>query len=372
MPGYTQQAGSADTIPSPRQKDVIDIFKQIVKTDQKKVDSARLKKKFQFSLIPIGGSAPGGGKAVATAFNASFYTGNQSTTSLSTITFSPWFSFDGKFVLPFRNLVWLPNDMLLAKGDTRFMIYPQYTWGLGGNTNPDNKVLLEYDYLRLYHSFLRKVGKKMFIGAGYDLDDHFNISYEKDSARLATIPIYSYSKDFKQKSISSGPVINFLIDSRRNSVNPPGGVYLSVDYRFNMEFLGSSFNWQSVFIDARKYFSFNKHRQDLLATWGYYWPLQVARHPISTFPALDGIIIIGPGVVLNRTGTGADASLILNRSIGGIFPKMVFGALSYLPISIPYQSTTAMILCIGIPLLVQACASNSIKFPGLILGLTLQ
>ena len=143
-----------------------------------------MKKKFQFSLIPVAGSVAGGGTAVATAFNAAFYTGNESTTSLSTITFSPWFTFDGKFVLPFRSLVWLPNDVLLSKGDTRFMIYPQYTWGLGGNTNPDNKVLLEYNYLRFYHSFLKKVGKKIYFGAGYDLDYHFNARLEKDSSTV--------------------------------------------------------------------------------------------------------------------------------------------------------------------------------------------
>ena len=122
-----------------------------------------MKKKFQFSIIPVAGSAAGGGTAIATAFNAAFYTGNESTTSLSTVTFAPWFTFDGKFVLPFKNLVWLPNDVLLSKGDTRFMIYPQYTWGIGGNTNTDNKVLLEYNYLRFYHSFLKKAGKIIYL-----------------------------------------------------------------------------------------------------------------------------------------------------------------------------------------------------------------
>ena len=111
--------------------------------EQKKIDSSRAKKKIQFSLIPVAGGVAGGGTAVATAFNAAFFTGDESTTSLSTITFTPWFTFDGRFVLPFRNLIWLPNDLLLWKGDTRFMIYPQYTWGLGGNTNSDDQVLLQ-------------------------------------------------------------------------------------------------------------------------------------------------------------------------------------------------------------------------------------
>src|SRR6187399_2786195 len=181
LPLCAQQPGVTDTTGLAQQKDVIDILKKLFKADQQKIDSSREKKKFQFSLLPIAGNAAGGGKAVATAFNAAFYTGNQSTTSLSTITFSPWFTFDGKFVLPFRNMVWLPNDVLLWKGDTRFMIYPQYTWGLGGNTHEDDKVLLQYNYFRFYHSLLKKAGRKVFFGAGYNLDDHFNVSQGKDS-----------------------------------------------------------------------------------------------------------------------------------------------------------------------------------------------
>jgi hypothetical protein len=119
---YGQQPKLTDTTGLTRQKDVFDVLKNYSKQIKKKVDSSRMKKNFQFSLIPYRRKCSRR-RAVATAFNAAFYTGNESTTSLSTITFTPWFTLDGKFVLPFRNLAWLPNDVLLPKGDTRFMIY---------------------------------------------------------------------------------------------------------------------------------------------------------------------------------------------------------------------------------------------------------
>ena len=283
---YAQQPGFTDTAGMANRKDVIDVLRKIFKQDQVKIDSSRAKKRFQFSIIPVAGNVAGGGTAIATAFNAAFYTGNESTTSLSTITFSPWFTFEGKFVLPFRSLIWLPNDVLLSKGDTRFMVYPQYTWGLGGNTMPDDKALLKYNYLRFYHSFLKKAGKKIYFGAGYDLDYHFNILQEKDSSGLAKIPLYDYSGEFKDKSTSSGPVVNFLIDSRRNSLNPRGGVYFAADYRFNVEFLGSTYNWQSLFLDARKYFPFEKNRQNLLAVWSYFWAVTRGRAPYLDLPSI--------------------------------------------------------------------------------------
>ena len=283
--GSAQQPATPDTSVVTAQKDVIDILKKIFKVDPKKIDSSRPEKKLQFSLIPVAGSVAGGGRAVATAFNAAFYTGRDSTTSLSSVTFSPWFTFDGKFVLPFRNLIWLPNDLLLWKGDTRFMIYPQYTWGLGGDTKPDDKVLLEYNYFRFYHSLLKKAGKKVFFGAGYNLDYHFNISAENDSFHV-DIPVFDYENETRENNVSSGPVINFLIDSRRNSINPPGGFYLAVDYRFNAAFLGSSSNWHSLLADMRKYFPFDKRRQNLLAFWSYYWRVTYGKAPYLDLPSI--------------------------------------------------------------------------------------
>jgi hypothetical protein len=296
-----QQPMSSDTGAN-RQKDLIDVVKKLFKMDQTKIDSSRMKKKIQFSFIPIAGNVAGGGKAVATAFNAAFYTGNDSNTSLSTVTFAPWFSFDGKFVLPFRTLIWLPNDVLLAKGDTRFMIYPQFTWGLGGNTNNDDKVLLQYNYLRVYHSFLKKAGKRIFLGAGYNLDYHYNASLEEDSTALTKIPFYDYGNEYKESSVSSGMVLNFLIDSRRNSINPPGGVYFAIDYRFNLKFLGSISNWQSLFIDARKYFPFDKSRQNLLGFWSYYWAVTNGRAPYLDLPSIgwDNYSKSGRGFEQNR------------------------------------------------------------------------
>src|SRR5688572_16797353 len=97
----SQQGVTLDTAIT-REKDVIDIVVKILKISPGKADSTRQNKKVHFSLVPTGASSPGGGAAIVTALNAAFYTGPPSSTSLSTITFSPWFSFDGKFVFPIR------------------------------------------------------------------------------------------------------------------------------------------------------------------------------------------------------------------------------------------------------------------------------
>jgi len=243
-------------------------------------------KKVHFSLVPTGGASPGGGAAIVTALNAAFYTGPVSSTSLSTITFSPWFSFDGKLVFPIRQLIWFPNNKFLSKGDTRFMIYPQETWGLGGKNEKEKNIILDYNYVRVYQSLLKEVGNNVFLGAGYTLDYHYGLSISEDSSHLPDISFYDYKDRLLNNSVSSGPVLNFLIDTRRNPINPDGGFYFSTDYRFNLDELGSTDDWQSVYIDMRKYFSFSKKQKNLLAFWTYYWGVVNGNVPYLDLPSI--------------------------------------------------------------------------------------
>lgn len=269
-----------------QQKDLIDIAVKVLKINPGKVDSSRQNKKVHFSLVPTGASSPGGGTAIVTALNASFYTGSPSSTSLSAVTFSPWFSFDGKFVFPVRQLVWFPDNKYLSKGDTRFMIYPQETWGLGGDNDKEEKVQLDYNYVRVYQSVLKKVEKKFFLGVGYALDHHYSITVTGDTSHLTDILLYGYKDQLLRKTFSTGPVLNFLVDSRRNPINPEGGSYISVDYRINLKELGSTESWQSVYVDIRKYLSFSAKQKNLLGFWTYFWSVVNGTPPYLDLPSI--------------------------------------------------------------------------------------
>ena len=221
----SQQSVAIDTTIT-KQKDVIDVLVKLFKISPAKADSSRQNKKVHFSLVPTGASSPGGGTAIITALNASFYTGTAPSTSLSTVTFSPWFTFDGKFVFPIRQLIWFPDNNYLSKGDTRFMIYPHETWGLSGNNEKEENVELDYNYVRVYQSVLKKVGKEILLGAGYALDHHYSIKINGDTSQLVDMPLYEYKNQLQDKTTSTGPVLNFLIDSRRIQL------ILRVDFTF--------------------------------------------------------------------------------------------------------------------------------------------
>lgn len=282
---FAQNKDTSDLQAVP-QRDVIGLAIDLFNLKQKRTDSVRNAKKVQFSLVPAAGSVAGGGTAIVTAFNAAFYTGQAKTTSLSTVTFTPWFTLNGKFVFPFRNFVWFPDDKYLLKGDTRFMVYPQYTWGLGDVTDNDTKGLIQYDYLRVYQSLLKKVNKEIMIGGGYNFDYHFQLADETDSATASKIPSYDYYTSHGTITTSSGPVLNFLIDQRRNAFNPEKGYYIGFDYRINLEALGSTENWQSIFADARKYFPLQDRKKGLIAAWAYYWGVISGTVPYLDMPSI--------------------------------------------------------------------------------------
>jgi len=198
--------------------------------------------------------------------------GPKATTNLSFVNFAPYFNFNKRFGLPLRSTIWLKDNSWLIRGDIRFLVYPQYTWGLGTSHNDNEKQWVNYEYIRFYQAALKRVGKRLFIGMGYDLDYHFDI-HGDSGVNLQQFTGYPYG--LSGNSVSSGLTFNFLYDTRNRNIYPFPGSYLNVVYRVNPKFLGTVNPWQSIFVDARKYMPLNKpenpNQQNLLTFWSFLW-----------------------------------------------------------------------------------------------------
>lgn len=283
------------------QTDLIDIAKSLFHI--KPTDTTgKMHRKVFFSFLPTTSSIAGGGRALVTSTNAAFYLGNKSNTSLSSATFVPYVTFDGRFGLTLKSNVWTKQNAFNYLGDARFLYYPQYTWGFGGNTNEDDKILAKYNYIRFYNSVLKGIGKNIFVGLGYDLDYHYNISSEFDSLPLNDFVKYDYGTQTGRSTVSSGLAVNLLYDTRNNPANPLPGYYANIIYRVNPKFMGSTENWQSLYFDFRKYISLTqvKDRQNILAFWSYYWTALNNNVPYFDLPS------IGWDPVQQRSGRGIE------------------------------------------------------------------
>ncbi|MDB5286773.1 MAG: hypothetical protein JWR05_1722 [Mucilaginibacter sp.] len=283
-----------------RQTDLIDVAKNLFHISPQKVREQK-EKKIYFSILPIPGTVPGGsGRALITSTTAATYLGPPNTTNLSSAAFTPYWNFKGRFGLPLRTSIWLPYNTWTIQGDTRFMVYPQYTWGLGESHNYPNQTLVDYKYIRFYQSALKKIKPYLFAGIGYNLDYHFNVKSDNPGVDLPQYTNYTYGTN--GSSFSSGISLNLLYDTRNNSINPLPGSYTNVVYRVNPTFLGSNDNWQSLYIDVRKYLSLNPsnpNQQNTMAFWSYLWTALNSKTPYLDLPSIGW----DP---YNRSGRGMD------------------------------------------------------------------
>ncbi|MES2377731.1 MAG: hypothetical protein V4553_14190 [Bacteroidota bacterium] len=285
-------------------RDLIDIANSILHKRARSV-ADKDEKKFYFSFLPISSSAmESAGKTLIASTTAGFYLGSLQTTNLSSINFTPYLNFEGRYGLPIRSNIWLKDNAFNIQGDTRMLVYPQYTWGLGGGQPEDHKFLIDYVYVRFYQSVLKQITPYFFAGIGYDLDYYLGIESDNGAhTTLSQFTDYSFGTKTNQNSFSSGPTVNLLYDTRNNSINPLPGWYANVIYRYSAAKLGSIDNWQSLYVDVRKYLSLTQSaRKNMLAFWAYYWTTLSPGSPYLNLPSIgnDPYQRSGRGIEQNR------------------------------------------------------------------------
>jgi len=311
------------------QKDLIEVFLDITKIHIKK--RARVKgKKVYYSLLPFG-TIPRGGTALVTTTSAGFYLGDRKHTYLSNVTFSPSTNLKGQFNLPFFSNIWSDSNRWNFQGDLRYTYIPQDTWGLGGSADDEDKLRINYSYIRLYGSALKRIKPYFFAGLGYNLDYHIRIrTDENDTTSIREFTGYRYGTANRSNSFSSGLSANLLYDTRVNSLNPLPGYYANIIFRVNPTFLGSDEAWYSLYADTRRYIPFKHRGENVLAVWSYLWTTFGSASPYLNLPAVgwDAQQRSGRGLYNRRyTGTTlwyleAEYRKVISKN--GLFGFVVF------------------------------------------------
>jgi hypothetical protein len=289
--------------------DLIDVGKRLLHIQIRRPDSTE-GKTIYFSALPFSNQVPGGGTALVTSTTAGFYLGDRADTYMSRLTFTPYWNFKQRFGLPIRSSIWLKQNRWVITGDTRLMVYPQYTWGLGRQYKEDQKLLVNYSYLRFYQQAMKRLSRGFFTGIGYHIDYRINVRTDSAAALLTDYTAYPYGTAQSLNSFSSGLSFNTLFDTRNNSINPLDGYYVSLQYRVNPVFLGNNNLWSSVYLDFRKYIRFDpgRQRQNMLAVWSYLWKVFGDKVPYLDLPSIGW-------EDYNRSGRGFDQNRFRGRNL---------------------------------------------------------
>ncbi len=163
---------------------------------------------------------------------------------------------------------WTRDNRFNWVGDYRLYHFPQATFGLGTASGAADEVRIDFTYLRIYQSLLKRIGRSLYAGLGYNLDYHYNIRTTANQENgPTTVP--AYQEGVQGRSVSSGVVFNLLYDGRINSINPEPAFYANLIFRPNFQLLGSDKTYQTLSLDMRKYLFLPNRSASVLAFWSY-------------------------------------------------------------------------------------------------------
>jgi hypothetical protein len=258
-----KKSQSAYKIP---EKDLGDFFNSFSKRKKRKTENEQVKK-YEFSILPAVGYTLQTGFAAILSGNVGFYTNsNAKDKKLSAISTSITYSQYNQIILPLYANIWTKNGKYNITSDNRYISYPSEIFGLGGNTDPNKDHTVNFSQIKLHESVLRKITNNLFGGVGYYYDNFYDIKVLDPQTRRINVFI---QKEIGTKEVESGPVLKLLYDNRVNQINPEKGTFLNLTFRQNFTELGSSKEWASLLIDARKYINFPRGSKNTLALWSY-------------------------------------------------------------------------------------------------------
>lgn len=279
------------------EKDLSDILGSIFKKNYKPSKTDSIGRKPIISFVPAIGYSLQTQTAGTLTGNIVFRLAPDS--KVSAITTSMGFTQRKQFTLPIVSTIWTRNNNYVFLGDARFYIYPQSTYGLGSNSNIGDEQPMRYNLFRFSEVMMRRITGNFFMGLGYKLIKHWNISH--------TEPLDGAPSDYENyetavKTTSAGVSINALFDSRDNSVNPEKGFYAALQYCTYDKAFGSNSNWQSLVIDVRKYYKLPAGSDNVIAFWSYDWLTLSGRPPYLDLPSTswDTYSTTGRGYIQSR------------------------------------------------------------------------
>ncbi len=204
---------------------------------------------------------------LAASFNANYVKPSKYvSTKNSTYSTELKFTQNKQIISQLLSNIWLKNNKFNINTNWSYLKFPQKDFGLGtANNQLDRFDQIDYSYLKLHQSIVKRIAPNWYIGPGLNIDYRWNIS---DSSTLNK-PLYGFAQYGPTRSSNStGIILDLLYDSRTSIVNPiTSSVYFNLSYRTNLPFLGSNFALQSLTMDARKYIPL--YRKNMLTFWTY-------------------------------------------------------------------------------------------------------
>lgn len=184
--------------------------------------------------------------------------------------------------IPLRTSLFFGQGNWSLVGYANWQVFPAPTWGLGGNTPDADEVIVDKSLLRLWETAYRRVVDDLYVGAGFYFDRFYSVT-QQGTAPGVVNPFTNYPYGTTGPYNNVGVSVDLLFESRDNPVNATRGYYATATYRAFPRWLGSDYDWQSLYVDGRAYFSLPK--PNVLALWAYGW-ISFGNVPYLNLPSI--------------------------------------------------------------------------------------
>lgn len=253
-------------IPYSEQRDATDLFREVFNIRKhRKTDSTSLKEGGKvIAFLPTPGYAPQSKFLIQMVTNVAL---RNAAANISILNLFATYTQNKQAILQYTTSYFSKNNKYYFSNDWRLMNYPQATYGLGMHTSLDNPINMNFNYLKLHQTLMHSVGENFYLGIGYQFDYHWKIHSAIAGDEVEQVS--DYMLGVTGNSVSSGPTISMLFDNRTNSLNATQGFYTNIVLKQSLKSLGSNSNYQSLLIDARKYFNLTGDNNHILAFWSY-------------------------------------------------------------------------------------------------------
>ncbi len=237
-------------------------------------------------IVPVIASNPTAGIIFGGGLTYAFKT-KPTDERLSTLSSNASYSTKGLLNLNVKSNAFVLGERMVLNSDWRFLLNAETTYGLGTDKAAPGSIdlngypttdsagqELKYYQVRLHQTGSWKLMPDLFAGIGFQYDYFYDIEDAVVTAGDTTRSYqyqYSVKHGFDPKHYSaSGISLNVLYDSRDNQISAYKGTYANVNFRANLEGLGSTRNSSMLLTEYRTYISLGQQRyRHILGIWLY-------------------------------------------------------------------------------------------------------
>ncbi len=200
----------------------------------------------------------------------------------SNIIGSGWASLMGQFTIGSRHEILTTGEKIYLHGQFNYRQFPEYFFGVGASTTPENKMTLSSKAFQLEEQIYFKIANRLFIGPQLRFFRYYDLSLTDASADYHLTDFYGTAN---QNNIGLG--LGILCDHRDLIMTPSHGYYIAGTVTFHQPLWGSDFNFVKLTFDGRKFFDFQTAGKSVLALQ-FKTELNLGDVPLTELSQLGG------------------------------------------------------------------------------------